>query len=218
MISLLKRPAVSIALFCLLPAAGCVNLGKGTVDPTNYYLLSARGWEDGGEITGQEKGLVIGVGPVSIPGYLKRNHIVTRDTDNKILLAEFHRWAEHLEDGIPRVIAEDISVRLPGDWVAVYPWRRDVQPDYRVVVDVYRLDAVFKGDAVLNVQWTLYGPGRRDVLLKKQTDYSRPAGGESYEDIVAAMSLLFEDLSQDIVAAIENSSGQRSKSKDQGSK
>jgi len=202
MIHLSRRVKVFIMLFCLAVIGGCVNLGKGTVDPTQFYLLSAPGWEDRQEQTGQEDGLVIGVGPVSIPGYLKRSHIITRNTENEIQLAEFHRWGEHLEDGIPRVIAENISSQMLDDWVVVYPWRKDIRPDYRVSIEVYRFDAVFKGNAVLNVQWILLGQDRKDVLMKRQGDYTRPVTGESYGDIVVAESKLLEDLSRDIVGAI----------------
>jgi len=203
MISLSKRLSLLITVICLPTLIGCVNIGKGTVDPTQFYLLSAPDWEDRQEQTGQEDGLVIGVGPVTIPGYLKRHQIVTRNTENEILLAGFHRWGEHLEDGIPRVIAENISSQMPDDWVVVYPWRKDVYPDYRVSLEIYRFDAVFGGNAALNVQWILLGPDRKDVLMKKQGDYTRPVTGESYGDIVAAESLILQDLSKDIVAAIE---------------
>ncbi len=202
MISLSKRIMVLIVVICLPTLIGCVNIGKGTVDPTLFYLLSAPGWEDRQKQTVQDDGLVIGVGPVSIPGYLKRHHIVTRTTENEIQLADFHRWGEHLEDGIPRVIAENISGQLPGDWVVIYPWRKDIQPDYRVSIEVYRFDAVFEGDAILNIQWVLLGKDRKDVLMKVQGDYTRPVTGESYGDIVTAESLILKDLSVDIVAAI----------------
>lgn len=207
MIYISKRIMILIAVICLPTLIGCVNIGKGTVDPTQFYLLNAPGWENRQEPTGQEDGLVIGVGPVSIPGYLKRHQIVTRNTDNEIQLADFHRWGEHLEDGIPRVIAENISSQMPDDWVIVYPWRKDVRPDFRVSVEVYRFDAVFEGNATLNVQWILLGQDRKDVLLKRQADYTRPVTGESYGDIVAAESKLLEDLSVDIVAAIAERTG-----------
>ena len=196
------RIAALIMLLSFPMIGGCVNLGKGTVNPTHYYLLSAPDWEGRQDGTAQEDGLVIGVGPVSIPGYLKRSHLVTRNTENEIQLAEFHRWGEHLEDGIPRVVAENISGELSGDWVVLYPWRRDIRPDYRVSIEVYRFDAVFEGNAALNVQWILSGADRKDVLMKRQADYTRPVEGEGYGDIVAAESKLLEDLSGDIVEAI----------------
>ncbi len=202
MIHLSRRVKVLIMFFCLSVIGGCVNLGKGTVDPTRFYLLSAPGWEDRQDRTAQEDGLVIGVGPVSIPGYLKRSHIVTRNTENEIQLAEFFRWGEHLEDGIPRVIAENISGELSGSWVVLYPWRRDIRPEYRVSIEVYRFDAIFEGNAALNVQWILSGADRKDVLMKRQADYTRPVEGEGYGDVVAAESKLLEDLSGDIVSAI----------------
>jgi uncharacterized lipoprotein YmbA len=202
MITLRKKIMLLIAIICLPALTGCVNIGKGTVDPTQFYLLSAPGWEDRQDQAGQENGLVIGVGPISIPGYLKRHQIVTRNTENEIQLANFQRWGEHLEDGIPRVIAQNISSQMPGDWVVVYPWRKDVRPDFRVSIEVYRFDAVFEENAVLNVQWILLGQDRKDVLMKRQGEYTQPVTGESYGDIVTAESKLLEDLSRDIVAAI----------------
>src|SRR5262249_30318055 len=132
----------------LVAFAGCA-----VTDPTLYYSLgqtttgsSTAGAESrvaapgpGTRVAGAEP-LSIGVGPVIVPGYLERAQIVTRSGPDRVKLATFHRWAEPLENGVARILADEIGARVPTDRVVTFPWRgivaRAIQ--YQVVVAVDR--------------------------------------------------------------------------------
>jgi ABC-type transport auxiliary lipoprotein component len=43
----------------------------------------------------------LGIGPISFPGYLDRQEIVTRVTQNQIEVSDADRWAEPLEENLP---------------------------------------------------------------------------------------------------------------------
>ena len=76
------------------------------------------------------------MGPVLLPAHLDRPQIVTRASENRLVLAEFHKWGEPLNTNFARVLAEDLAVLLATERVAVFPWRRAVPVDYQLEVRV----------------------------------------------------------------------------------
>jgi uncharacterized protein len=58
-----------------------------------------------------------------MPGYLDRVQIATRTGADQVAISMFHRWAESLEDGIARTLAEEIGARVPTERIVIYPWR-----------------------------------------------------------------------------------------------
>jgi hypothetical protein len=48
---------------------------------------------------------------------------VTGDTHNELQSDTFSQWAEPLETNFARVLAENLSVLLTTERVAVYPWQ-----------------------------------------------------------------------------------------------
>src|SRR5206468_4036721 len=77
----------------------------------------------------------VGIRSVVLPADLDRPQIVTRTGPNTVHLAEFDRWSSPLRESVANVIAENLSVLLPADRVAVYPWPPGVSIDYQVIVE-----------------------------------------------------------------------------------
>ena len=69
----------------------------------------------------------------------------------------FHRWAEPLEDGIGRILAEEIGARVPTERIVMFPWRGVVARiiQYQVVVAVLRFDGRPGGDVTLDTRWRI---------------------------------------------------------------
>src|SRR5262245_61061596 len=123
-----RRPLVRrlLGLAVSLGLAACA-----VSDPTQFYTLrqdAARSAASrtsaspqGNAAEGGAAG--IGVGPVILPGYLARNQIVTRTGTDQVELSMFHQWAEPLEDGISRILAEEISAQVPTERIVTFPWR-----------------------------------------------------------------------------------------------
>ena len=145
----------------------------------------------------------IGVGPVIIPGYLDRIQIVTRSGPDHVELSMFHRWAEPLEDGIARLLADEIGARVPTERVVMFPWRgvvaRAIQ--YQVVVAVLRFDGSLDGDVTLDTRWRILGRNGDELAFSRST-ITEPAVGPAYDSMVAAMSRTLVALGQEIAAAI----------------
>ena len=192
--------AVSIGL------AGCA-----VSDPTQYYTLgqSAAGRAESRVSTSPpagsaaSTGIMIGVGPVIMPSYLERVQIVTRTGADQVDLSQYHRWAEPLEDGVARILAEEISARVPTERIVVFPWRGIVARAItnQVVVTVLRFDGRPGGEVTLDTRWRILGKNGEELALRRST-LTETAAGPGYEPMVAAMSRAVVILGQEVAAEI----------------
>jgi len=114
--------------------------------------------------------------------------------------AALAEWAEPLRDGFTRVLAENLSLLLATERVAIFP-RQSVVPEYQVVVNVIQFLGQPGDDVVLVALWGLLGKQGQDLVSKKSR-FREPTGGQDYEALAAAMSRTVAALSRDIAAAI----------------
>jgi len=147
--------------------------------------------------------LAIGVGPVEFPKFLDRPQIVTRQSQNRIEVSEFHRWASSFSEDFLRVLAKNISILLPADRVAAYPWTDQFSPSYRIQLTVEQFDGRFGGDVVLNVTWSVWNQKDMNQAIFKHTRIKEPVSAEDYDALVAAQSRAIGTLSRVIVDEIE---------------
>jgi uncharacterized lipoprotein YmbA len=182
-------------------------------DPTQYYTLdqTAAGRAEPrarpstpGSSTAGTKDAGVGIGPVIMPGYLDRIQIVTRSGTDQVEISVFHRWAEPLEDGIARILAEEIGARVPTDRIVMFPWRgvvaRELQ--YQVVVAVMRFDGPPGGNITLDTRWRILDSDSKELAFRRST-VLEPAGGPGYEPMIAAMHRALITLGQEIATEIQ---------------
>ena len=187
-------------------AAGLLGLmallaGCATTKPTNFYTLSRTTEPEVAKLPAT--GLVIGLGPLTIPQYLDRPDIVTREGANQMRLAEFDKWAESLEPLLTRIMAEDLYSLLDASDVIPIPQRGDVALDRVVEVDINRFDADASGQVVLDARWRIYKGDNETLLASGRsmiTEQSPPV--PDYDGIVAAMSRALGRASKEIAQAI----------------
>lgn len=183
---------------CLLPVllAGCA-VGQ----QTRFYTLATT--TEPTAVARPENGLVIGLGPVTLPQYLDRPDIVTRQGANQMRLPDIYRWAEPLQPLMTRILAEDLYALLNANDVVPLPQRGDIRLDRAIEVDVGRFDATEAGEVTLDARWRIYG-GDEQTLITSGRSILTEAGAPvpDYDAIVAAMSRAVGRLSQEIAAAI----------------
>ena len=142
--------------------------------------------------------IAIGVGPVEFPKFLDRPQIVTRKSQNQIEVSEFNRWAGSFPGDFSRVLAKNISILLPTDRVAVYPWGDQFSPAYRVKLEVKQFDGQLGEHVVLDVTWTVTDEEGTNKLLARKSLIEEPVLDETYEALVVAESNALATLSQAI--------------------
>ena len=187
-ITLLRIIAVVSGLVLLL-TAGCI--GGSRSKPSRFYTLNSMDSREAASHAApgsSTQDLRIGIVPVNIPEYLKKRQIVTRTSASEISLAEFDRWAGSLDEDIGRVVAENLSLLLKTDKVLNFPWRRNVELDYTIEMQVSRLEGALGGDVEFVVRWAIFDAENKNVFSVQTSRIKQPVQGNSYADLVAAQS------------------------------
>ena len=143
--------------------------------------------------------IAIGVGPVEFPKFLDRPQIVTRKSQNQIEVSEFHRWAGSFPGDFSRVLAKNISILLPTDRVAVYPWGEQFSPTYQIKLEVEQFDGQLGEGVVLDVTWVVTDQEATNKLVVRKSRIEEAALDETYEALVEAKSNGLATLSRTIV-------------------
>jgi uncharacterized lipoprotein YmbA len=149
-----------------------------------------------------QPGVALGIGPISFPDYLDRPQIITRDSRNALTFAEFHRWAGNLREDFSRILAENLSILLATDRIALFPWQSSTPIDYRVTANVIRFEGKIGGDVTLKVRWSILGGAGKKVLVMKTSNFIAPVKGTNYEALVAVQSRALAEFSREIAETI----------------
>ena len=193
-IGIIRRP---VGLLLALFIAGCAGS-----PPTNLYTLSAAPSAD--TRSPQSTPAVVAVGPVILPDYIDRPQIVTRKSAYQLELAAYDQWAAPLYDMLPRVLVEDVGLRLPSDRVVAFPQIGDASFDYRIAVDVSRFDVDATGEATLAARWQLYARSTAQALLVADETLQRRIEGQGYDAYAAALSGVLADLGDRIAREVNS--------------
>lgn len=165
--------------------------GCGTSTPTQYYLLESSLGPL--QIENMPK-TSLRVSQVDTPAYLNRNNIVSRvDGQTRLILAEFHLWAEPVGNGVRRVVEEILTPPLMEQGINVLPTNTEERGDYLLLLDLQRLDGNFNEKAVLECYWTLLDKNE-NTLGRGIYSAEEKVNGADYNILVAAESALVRNL------------------------
>jgi uncharacterized lipoprotein YmbA len=189
------RTFLSWALVLTLAA-----LGACSTSPTaSFYTLGAVATH-GDAFTVRPINVV--VTSVAVPELVDRPQFVVRVSDNQVKLDEFARWADSLKSQIPRVMAANLAVLLPGARVSLYPQDADAGAAYSVRVELQRFDGAPGEGATVEALWSVTAP-KGSAPMKGRTVVHSPVAGPGYEALVAAYSAGLGVVSHDIASAIQ---------------
>lgn len=190
--------AASLALAVALSAA-CSNPFTAEREPTNFFVLTALPQAQT-QAPQTRNGPIIGVVPVRLPDYLNHNVIVTRESDNELVLAKFNEWAAPLSANITSVLTENLSMLAGTDRVTTIP--SNVATDREVSVEIINFERDAKGDVVLLARWTIVGDSGRRLLAMRRSGFRAEGVPMEYGAIAGAMSQLLGELSRDIAGEL----------------
>ena len=145
--------------------------------------------------------LSVVVNPVIIPAAVDRPQMVVSVRQNQVLVDEFNRWVGPLQNGIARVVAENLVALLGTPRVTVST-QTIAFPDYRVAIDVLRFDSALGEAATLDAFWTVVR--LKDATTQTgRTSLREPTTAPGYDGVAAAHSRALERLSRDIAGAVQ---------------
>ena len=176
----MKRPILAIATLALV--AGCA-----TTPENRYYTLSA----EPGAASAHDRRVT--VAKVRLPGMMDRSQLVVRTGPQTVDIREFDRWAEPLDQLVPRILAQDLASRTSRPNLAL--------PERHLFVAIDEFSADDAGAVLLVGRWWTLEPGEdavqrqeRPFALSRQTE----AGAKDGAHIAATMSILLGMLADDI--------------------
>lgn len=176
----------------VVPAGLLAVLAACSSPPPKVYTLAATP----GTLVGGRP-VAASVAAVEVPKYLDRPQIVRRSGSVELGVDEFERWGEPLANMVQRVLAEDLTARLPAG--SVVTTSRTLSGDETLTVElaVGRFDPEPDGTIVLEAQWRL----RRNAGSRAATEtarISRRPADQSTAAEVEAMSAALGDLADRI--------------------
>ena len=196
-----------IAIIVLaLALTGCLG---GQSPPTSFYMLSPLNPSQTGTLAATADGRIrIGLSTVTVPEYLNRSEIVINLDNTVYQLADFSKWAEPLSDNLTRVLEENLTNLLHDDSIDIFlASDSSIPPDYRLEVDVLRLDGNLGDQVTLVAQWALLAAEEDDLIVMRRSEYQASAADNTYKELVMAKSRTIEKLSQDIALNVKTALG-----------
>ena len=193
------KPSFTKALLMLLALSilsACVTKPAPT---TRYYMLTSTPASQTGV---KSNSPVIEIAALRLPQYLDRPQMVTRPTPQRLEIHETHRWGDNLRNNLERVLADNLSQVLSTSQVLIVP-HLSPRVDYRLMVEVQQYERVHDDRVVLQAQWSLFEEGEPTPLAGNNTRFVHTLASDAgMEEVVAAMSLLFARLAEDIAAPL----------------
>lgn len=159
----------------------------GRSEPPQYQLLTARAERNA---AAPLAGKSIGIGPVQVAQFLQRPQVVTHAGGTQLRVEPNKRWGEPLEQGIQRVLLQNIAA-ITGAETRNFPWRRNATPDYALRVDVIDLDQLPNGEFILDANWMLEDLKSAQVI---KTQQERIRSDRNYDELFAQLSQHVVDL------------------------
>jgi uncharacterized lipoprotein YmbA len=198
-----SRSIVIGACAWLFVVAGCSILSPQP-DHTKYFVLTAM--TDAGTpgtasaAANGTSDLVIGIGPIEFPDYLRRPEVVTRTSPTTVEISDVDRWAEPLDTAFARVLSEDLSRLLGTQRMVTYPWYQSNRVDYQVECNVIHFETGSNGGSQLHAQWSIRD-GAGKLLIAKESDITdTEASGDKSPS--ASLSHDLGNLSQQLASQI----------------
>jgi uncharacterized lipoprotein YmbA len=172
----LLRLRLLLVLGATLAVAAC-----SSPDPKLYTIAALPGTA----LSGGPR--VVAVHTVGIARYLQRSPIVQTSEDYRVVLRGTDWWAEPLDAMLTRVLAQDLTERLPGSTIYASAGAVTGSPEATVEVELSRLDLDATGNLLLI--------GQASVAFKNQASsdtrslhISQPPPTAGVEGQIAATS------------------------------
>lgn len=153
------------SLIAILPlsllCAACSVLGPLADDPVRHLLESPLP-----DRTPTAAKPAVAIARPSLPPYLDRSELITREPDGRVRLHEDHLWAEPLDASISRVLADNLR-RLTGS-TNIQPSGNFITPDYSALIEIRieRFDPAPDGSLLLQCTWKIQPVGGGDSSPK----------------------------------------------------
>jgi hypothetical protein len=191
------KPTCWTALLAMTALCAC----RGTA-PTTYHVLQPLE-QSASAHAGTPTDSLIALSVVRFPAYLERVQLVRESAPGTLAVSETHAWAEALDEGFARVLAEDLAVLLGRPVVLAGPMTRPPRADLAIELEVARFEQRAAGTLELVATWTAIDAQDDTVVAPRRTHLTVPLSGRGAEASVAAASAALAELARVLAATLE---------------
>lgn len=193
---------IVLCALLLASASGCA-LMRPVQGNTRFYVLTAGQPKVRQHASAKEDPALclVQVQPVELAAYLRTKEIVIRTGPNEVAFTHAHKWGESLDEGIRRVLAEDLRGSPLIEAVSTDDSTTAGAERYVLSVDVLACEGTLngtRGSARLRVLWRL--SDRRGQIVDGEFQLKPPAwNGQDYGALAKDLSQGIEDLAQVLI-------------------
>ncbi|MEN8725001.1 MAG: PqiC family protein [Lentimonas sp.] len=191
-----KRSAffLYIALYGALSITlgGCVNL-KPKADPVKLYALGPVN----SAVDGRESGRPIYVARPHMPAYLDGKHLQYRSANGEVEALSHARWAEPLEEGVARCLAEYLIQPNGKNAIGFYPWPDRTKNGLDLYLQIFKLGVFENSEIRMTVSWELKSGSKTQQAGTFQSKGITWETG-SAESLVAGINLALAQLAEEV--------------------
>lgn len=205
-----RLPSRLLPLVLLAALGGCFKLSRESPPLQRYVLGHAvpTPTAAGSTTTTGRGGLTIGLRRLELASYLSTPAVMTRRGASELVVSEFHRWGEPLDEGINRVVGAHLAVAPPVQAVDVAPWPARALHDFVVQLRVTRFEGVADSAATdgrvhVVANWDIIRPVNGLVLVRGSTDErGAPWRVGDYGGLVTGLDGALSRVARDIAACL----------------
>lgn len=146
----------------LIPTLFAVLLSACAGTPKiSYYVLEAPVASANSGIAGTPTVLIASV---TVPDLVDRPQMVVRSGDNRVEILDSSRWAQPLKSEVARVLAACLTGEAGTAKVFLHGQGLSSEADYRVTLDIQRMDSEPGVAASVDALWTVRRKGAGEPL------------------------------------------------------
>ncbi len=191
-----------IFITVIFSLSACEGIG-GPSTPTEFYRLTSV--DLSGKSYSSELGadLSIGIGPITIPGYANRPQIVSAGAGGRLIVEDFHHWAEPIQDNIERLLVADIASMLSARQVFHYPTNfTPTSESLQIEVVISEMLRMADGKVQLSASWNIKKLVDNRLVRRDAVKYISNSSAASFEQYSEILSGLLGQLSIDMLKSI----------------
>lgn len=200
----LRARVLIASLFAVVVTVGGCSVMAPQRDSSRFFVLTPSMNSHNFVPAGMSRAthdLSVGLGPITIPGYLDRPEVVTRISQTQLSVSDNDRWAEPLSASVTSVLAQDLSTELPGLRIVPFPWPKATRIRYSVSVKFLHLEGTSNEKVDVQATWTIRTGTTHRLVQRGTTSVSRPAGADQ-SSASAALSEGVAQVARDIAQAL----------------
>jgi uncharacterized protein len=186
-----------------LLASGCsIPIPQAEADPTRFFVLTATAVAPAQPAANAP---TLRLAPIELASYLRVRPLIVRQGSNEIQFREFARWGEPLENGIARVLREELLARGAASAVIAPSLRAHAaKADRELTVRVVACEGRTDGSVDFRAVWELSanGPDAKSA----SGDFTASGlrwNGKDEGTLAAQVSVAVTGLATEIAAALK---------------